>query len=251
MKIKVIYIYLILCLSSFQAVFSQDILQEANDAYSKQEYQKAIMLYEKVLKEKGSSPDLYYNLGNAYYKNKEYPRAILNYERSLLLSPGDADTRFNLELAKTKITDKIEPVGNFFLTIWIETVRDGLSSNSWAVIGIISFILFIAGAYLYFFTRRVVIKKLGFFLGLFLLFVSAVSNCFAFEQKDKMIDRNKAIVFAPTITVKSSPAESGTNLFVLHEGTKVSVLSKVAGWSEILLEDGNRGWMPSDKLEII
>ena len=105
--------------------------------------------------------------------------------------------------------------------------------------------------YLYFFTRNVLLRKIGFFAGLLLLLVSIFSNSFASEQKDKITERNEAIVFAPTITIKSSPAESGTDLFVLHEGTKVKLLDKVGDWSEILLADGNRGWIPTNQIEII
>lgn len=95
------------------------------------------------------------------------------------------------------------------------------------------------------------LKKIGFFLGLILVLVTIIANNFAFSLKDKLTDREEAIIFAPTITVKSSPADSGTDLFILHEGTKVSVLSTVGEWSEIKLSDGNRGWMPTGKLRII
>lgn len=248
---KRIYSILIFCMFCFTQLWSQDLWQQANEAYSKENYSKAITLYEQLQKEKGNSTDLYYNLGNAYYKNKQYPKAILNYERALLLSPGNTDVKFNLDMAKARITDKIEPVGTFFLVMWINTVRDTLSSNSWAILGIICFILFIIGAYLYFFTRQIWLKKMGFFVGLILLVVSIIANCFASAQKEKIEIRNEAIVFAPSITIKSAPAESGTDLFVLHEGTKVKVLSKVGEWSEILIEDGNRGWLPSSDIEII
>ena len=191
------------------------------------------------------------NGANAYYKDKQYAKAILNYERALLLSPGNEDARFNLNMANSHITDKIEPVGSFFLTVWIHSLINTLSSNSWAILGIISFLLFIVGIYLYFFTRNVLLRKIGFFAGLLLLLVSIFSNSFASEQKDKITERNEAIVFAPTITIKSSPAESGTDLFVLHEGTKVKLLDKVGDWSEILLADGNRGWIPTNQIEII
>ena len=133
----------------------------------------------------------------------------------------------------------------------IHSLINTLSSNSWAILGIISFLLFIVGIYLYFFTRNVLLRKIGFFAGLLLLLVSIFSNSFASEQKDKITERNEAIVFAPTITIKSSPAESGTDLFVLHEGTKVKLLDKVGDWSEILLADGNRGWIPTNQIEII
>ena len=164
-----------------------------------------------------------------------------------MLSPGNEDARFNLNMANSHITDKIEVVVCYLFVWKINT----LSSNSWAILGIISFLLFIVGIYLYFFTRNVLLRKIGFFAGLLLLLVSIFSNSFASEQKDKITERNEAIVFAPTITIKSSPAESGTDLFVLHEGTKVKLLDKVGDWSEILLADGNRGWIPTNQIEII
>ncbi|WP_455496943.1 tetratricopeptide repeat protein [Coprobacter sp.] len=247
---KKIYSILLFCCLSV-VVWGQDLLSQANEAYSQENYKKAIELYEKVAQDEGVSSELYYNMGNAYYKDKQYPKAILNYERALLLSPGNDDVRFNLEMANSHITDKVEPVGTFFLSVWIHSLRDSLSSNSWAVLAIVCFLFFVAGIYLYFFTRNVLLRKIGFFAGSVLLLISVLSNNFASEQKDKITERNEAIVFAPTITIKSSPAESGTDLFVLHEGTKVKLLDKVGEWSEILLADGNRGWMPTNQLEII
>lgn len=78
-----------------------------------------------------------------------------------------------------------------------------------------------------------------------------MTNIFAANQKAELVNRSYAIVFAPTVTVKSSPDASGTDLFVLHEGTRVSVKSKLGDWSEIALEDGNVGWMPTKDIEII
>ena len=118
--------------------YAQDVVTQANEAYEQEDFKKAIELYETALKEQGKSADLYYNLGNAYYKDNHYAEAILNYERALLLSPGDEDVRFNLDMAKSHITDKIEPVETFFLTMWFHSVRDSLSSNAWAVVGIVS-----------------------------------------------------------------------------------------------------------------
>lgn len=66
------------------------------------------------------------------------------------------------------------------------------------------------------------------------------------------MDRIGAIVMSPTVTVKSTPDESGTELFVLHEGTKVFVEdNSMKGWKEIRLEDGNKGWIPTEAIEII
>ena len=248
---KKIVIYLLCIVAGMTATYGQESLTKANEAYAQEDYIKAIELYEQTAREHGVSSDLYYNLGNAYYKHNEFAKAILNYERALLLNPGNEDARFNLDMANTHIVDKIDPVGRFFLSVWIDTMRSYLSSNTWAVIGIIAFFLFIGGCYLYLFTWSVPLKKIGFFGGIVVLLIAIMANCFAWGLNEKKEIRNEAIVFDATVSVKSSPAESGTDLFVLHEGTKVVVLSKVGEWSEVKISDGNRGWLPSAAIEII
>ena len=248
---KKIFIYLLLAVTGITVSYGQETLTQANEAYAQEDYIKAIELYEQTLKEQGVSSDLYYNLGNAYYKHNEFAKAILNYERALLLNPGNEDARFNLDMANTHIVDKIDPVGRFFLSVWIDSLRSFLSSNAWAVIGIVSFLLFLLGCYLYLFSKSVRAKKMGFFGGIILFLVSIAANSFAWNLNEKMENRNEAIVFAPTVSVKSSPAESGTDLFVLHEGTKVVMLNKLGDWAEIKISDGNRGWLPLSSIEII
>lgn len=226
-------------------------LQEAADAYGAQKYKEAAAMYETIIAEQGKSPEVYYNLGNSYYKQKLYPQAILNYERALLLSPGDEDIRFNLELARNKITDKIDVVDRSILSVWGDTLRNLCSSDTWSIIAIITFILFVAGVYIYFFTGAVWLRKTGFFGGLLLLVISITANCFAYRQKEKLLTRDEAIIISPSVTVKSSPSDSGTDLFILHEGTKVKITDKVGEWSEVRIEDGNTGWMQNSRMEII
>ena len=229
----------------------ESTLKEAEEAYAKEDYTQAIELYESVMKSYGESAMVYYNLGNAYYKAGKVAPAILNYERALLLNPGDSDTRFNLQVARQKTVDKIEPIGEFFLTRWIGTVEDVYSADGWAKWGVASFVLFIGCLVLFFFSKWIRLKKIGFFAGICFLLISLVANLFADSQQDKLLHRADAIVFASTVTVKSSPDASGTDLFILHEGTKVTIKSTLGEWSEIQLEDGNVGWMPSKEIQQI
>ncbi len=233
------------------AFATQPSMERANEAYTNEAYTEAIAEYEAVAAEQGTSATLYYNLGNAYFKNRAYAAAILNYERALLLEPNNEDAAFNLSIAQAHTVDKIEPLGDFFLTLWLEKMIAMFPSNTWACVAIASFLLFVAAVLLYFFGRSVRLKKLGFFGAILLLIVSGCANRFAYLQKHDQVERNTAIIFAPTITVRSSPSESGTELFVLHEGTKVTVLEKLGEWSEIVVIDGNRGWIPTEKLTII
>ena len=254
MKYMTIYKTLLLglLLGWFLPLCAQEsTLKEAEEAYAKEDYTQAIELYESVLKSYGESAMVYYNLGNAYYKAGKVAPAILNYERALLLNPGDSDTRFNLQVARQKTVDKIEPIGEFFLTRWIGTVEDVYSADGWAKWGVASFVLFIGCLVLVFFSKWIRLKKIGFFAGICFLLISLVANLFADSQQDKLLHRADAIVFASTVTVKSSPDASGTDLFILHEGTKVTIKSTLGEWSEIQLEDGNVGWMPSKEIQQI
>lgn len=247
---KTLFLLLALCLAGI-ARAQETELKEAETAYTKEDYSKAIELYEGILKNHGESAAVYYNLGNAYYKAGQIAPAILNYERCLLLNPGDGDARFNLQMARQKTVDKIEPIGEFFLAKWFRAVEDLGSADAWAMWGIICFLLLILCLALFFFSRIVALKKVSFYAGLALLLLVVLANIFGCHQKEEMLSRAHAIVFAPTVTVKSSPDTSGTDLFVLHEGTNVTVKSTLGEWSEIVLEDGNVGWMPSKDIEKI
>lgn len=247
---KILLFFLIQCLA-WSAYAQDSAIKEAEEAYTKEDYNKAIELYENILKSNGESAAIYYNLGNAYYKADKIASAILNYERALILEPGDGDIRFNLQIARQKTVDNIEPIEDFFLTRWFDTVRNLGAADSWAKLGIVCFILFIGCLILFFFSKWLRLKKIGFYAGILLLVLVIFANIFAKKQKDELVNRMHAIVFSPTVTVKSSPDASGTDLFILHEGTKVLIKSTLGDWSEIQLEDGNIGWMPSKDIEKI
>jgi len=227
------------------------LLKQANDAYAKNDFQAAAGLYEQLLKENGESATVYYNLGNSYYKLNKVALSILNYERALLLEPGNSDIRFNLDIAKLKTVDKIQPIDDFFLTGWFRYVQNLLSTDAWSKFSIACFILLIVCLFVFFFARLTFIKKLGFFAGIGLLVAVILGNCFAYNQKQRLTQRNEAIIFAPTTTIKSSPDASGTDLFILHEGTKVKLRTKLGNWNEIVTADGNVGWINNSDFEVI
>lgn len=235
------------------AAFAQTPFERAGAVYNAQRYADAVALYDSIEVARGVSPELYYNRGNAYYKMGKYAHAILNYERALLLAPGNPDIKYNLELANTRIADKIEVTGTFFINVWAEHVRDWFNSNTWATIAVVAFLLFIIGLVVYIFTdaMHMRIKKIGFFFALPMLIISAVALSSAIAQNNRCNAHNEAIVFAPEVAVKSSPADSGTELFILHEGTKVTLREQVGEWVEVTISDGNRGWLPIKTIEVI
>ena len=224
---------------------------EADSAYARGEFQQAIKDYEALLKQ-GASADLYYNLGNAYYRTENITRAVLNYERALLLSPGDRDIRFNLQIAQSKTIDKIVPESEMFFFTWYKTLVNLMSVDGWARTSLVSLALVIILLLVYLFSDRIWLRKIGFFGGVVLLLLFVMSNVFAWQQKQNLLFRKGAIVITPSVTVKSTPANNGTDLFVLHEGTKVMITdSSMKGWKEIRIADGKEGWIESSQLEEI
>ena len=224
---------------------------EGDSAYMKNDYASAIQIYEALLN-RGEAADIYYNLGNSYYKAGDIAKDILNYERALLLQPGNGDIRANLEIARSKTVDKVEPVPEIFFVSWTKSLINSMSVDSWAVCGVVCFILLIVSLYLFIFSKQIVLKKAGFISGIVFLAVTILANVFANQQKDELTNRNSAIVINPSVTVRSTPSESGTSLFILHEGHKVGVKDgSMKDWKEIRLEDGKVGWVPASAIEII
>ena len=224
---------------------------EADSAYVRGNYQEAIKGYESLLKQ-GASAEIYYNLGNAYYRTENITRAVLNYERALLLSPGDGDIRFNLQIARSKTIDKIVPESEMFFVTWYRSLVNIMSVDGWGRMALVSLALVIVLFLVYLFSARVWMQKVGFFGGGALLVVFALSNIFAWQQSQNLLYRKGAIVVAPSVTVKSTPAQNGTDLFILHEGTKVVITDgSMKDWREIRLADGKKGWLESKKIELI
>ena len=224
---------------------------EADSAYVRGEYQQAITDYEALLKQ-GGSAELYYNLGNAYYRTENITKAVLNYERALLLSPGDPDIRFNLQIARSKTIDKIVPESEMFFITWYHALVNLMSVDAWARMALISLALVIMLLLVYLFASRIWLRKVGFFGGILLLIVFVLSNLFAWQQKQNLLFRKGAIITASSVTVKSTPAKNGTDLFILHEGTKVNITDgSMRGWLEIRIADGKEGWIERNKLEEI
>ena len=249
--IRTFLLMLVLALPLMTAQASDNRMVEANMLNGNGEYAKAIDKYEQILKTGVESPSLYFNLGYAHYKSGSLAPAILNFERARLLAPNDLDINYNLGLAYSQTVDKIDVVGDVFFVRWINGIKNKGTSNSWAIWFLISFALMIACAGFYFFGQYPFMRKIGFYIGVGLLFFCCVTLSFSMSQKSKLTNRNTAIVFSSVVTVTSSPDERGTELVVLHEGTKVSIVSRLGEWCEIELSDGNVGWLKMNAVEVI
>ena len=224
----------------------------ADSAYATADYATAIHIYEQLLATEGEAASVYYNLGNAYYKSNDIAHSILNYERALLLDPSNEDIQFNLELARSKAVDKNAIVSELFFVRWFRDFSSIMPVDGWAKCGILCFIVLILCLTLFIFNKKSKTKKIIFIFALLSLICTILANVIASNQKDKMNYRESAIIMEPSVTVRSTPSTSGTELFILHEGKKVTIKDdSMKEWKEIEIEDGNIGWLPASAIEQI
>ena len=194
---------------------------------------------------------LYYNLANAYFKAGANGKAILYYNKALRIAPSQEDIRHNLALAEAQTKDRIAVIPEFFLNRWLRTLRNSMSCTAWSVLSLVWFGVLLAFGVLFLLASQVRWRKVGFYGALcaFVLFVATTS--FAVSSRNDMLSHNEAIVMGTAISVKSSPDRSATDLFVLHEGTKVKVLAEVDEWVEVVIADGKKGWTERKNIEEI
>lgn len=221
-------------------------------AYTDGKFADASTAWTSIEESGQKSAKLYYNLGNAWFKQGNYPKAILNYERALRLDPSYSDARYNLEFTGNFVQDKIEPVPEFILKSVARKVCYVMSSNVWAVIFLVLLAAALMMGLLFLLGSSVGKRRAGFYCGIVLLLLSAGALSFSAWQKSDSVKTDTAIVMSPVSSVKSSPSSgSSKDLFVIHEGTKVTILDEVGTWKNISLADGRQGWIPAADLEVI
>lgn len=228
-----------------------ELVRMANTDYTERRYEKAIKGYEEAINQGFESSALYFNMGNAWFKLRDVPMAILYYEKAARLDPGDEDIRFNLELANTRIVDKIDAVPVLFFHRWWKEAQSWYSPDGWARMTIWVMSLFFLFAALYLLLRQRFLRKMFFGCSLLFLLATALSFTFAWKTYAIRQQQKEAIIFSPAIHVKSSPDENSVDLFVVHEGTKVVLTDTLGTWYKVVIANGSVGWIPADALRII
>jgi hypothetical protein len=232
------------------SLLAQDLdtrFNQANKAYADEDYQQAIELYSNILGEGLESGEVFFNLGNAYYKINDLGRAILNYEKARKYIDGDPALEQNLKLAQLRIVDKIEPIPQLFIVEWWTTLMQIFSLDTllWLTFTLFSLVaLFIMGLLMY--SKRIFYRLIWIASILFILFfVITTSVIYEFETT------KFGVILEKKVSVVSEPDSDGTEVFILHEGTKVKINRTLNDWMEISIPDGKIGWLKQSALAVI
>lgn len=214
--------------------------------YEAGEYEKAAAVFETVAKNGIRNGKLYYNIANAYLKDNRLGPAILWYERAYKLIPGDPDLRFNLDYARSLLKD--EP-GTFsspvvqIIFFW----KDLLRASAWQWLGIGAGAIFWCMLAVVWFFKKFALKP--FVYGFLILAV--LSSGTAVYRSNVAVIHPRAVILDKAVSVRSGFSAETTELFVLHEGTLVSVEKQNDGFLKIRYAEDKIGWVTESMAEII
>ena len=234
-------------------------IDRANQAYKQELYNEALKLYLQEAEKTGVSSALYCNIGDTYYRLKDNVHAVLFYERALLLDPSNSDARFNLEFVRGKM-QLPDDAGDSWFSNWVDQTVSRFSSNTWAIIAIITFLLFLAGVAVYMFMDNVLMRKIGFFGGAVLIVACILANLAAFHVYNKATAGNGAIIMPETVTLSKAPREprdKEQEAFQLQQGTRVEIVDTITDsangskWLQVSTAGGHKAWLSAKDVEVI
>ena len=233
-------------------------IDRANQAYKQELYNEALKLYLQEAEQTGVSSSLYCNIGDTYYRLKDNVHAVLYYERALLLDPSNNDARFNLEFVRGKM-QLPDDAGDSWFSNWVDQTVSRLSSNTWAIIAIVTFLLFLAGLAAYLFMDNVLMRKIGFFGGALMITASVLANLAAFHVYHKATGGNGAIVMPETVTLSTAPRaprDKSEEAFDLQQGTRVEIVDSISDktsgkWLQVSTAGGHKAWLNAKDVEVI
>lgn len=222
----------------------------AMNHYLNNDYENALKIYDSIYQQSYSSADLFYNMGNCHYKLGDIANSIYFYEKALVIQPNDKDIQHNLGIANLSLKNKVEQLPEIFYISWYNKFISLISSDGWAILSIILFITSLILFGLFLFSKKIVLRKTGFIVGIIFFISSLCTLIFSRTQAKKITDNHYAIIFESSM-VKSSPGSESHNLFEIDEGLKVFVKDSVNSWINIRLADGKEGWIPAENLKKI
>lgn len=246
---------LIICQANITTISrnnSKTIKESGDSLYRAGKYRNAISVYSSILKQEGISPDIYYNLGNCYYRINDIPNAILHYERALKLDPADSDVRYNLSIAREKIPDKNVVHYDTFISAWWNSIANLFDLTTLKIISFLSFTLLLVIELLVRSDQLHSLKKTLRYCEYICLTICILSNLAAFQQYHNIVKSNGAIVMVEHVSIKSSPTDVSTDLFVLHSGSRIEITdNSMMEWCRVKYDDAKQGWIKKNNIEII
>ena len=245
---KKIFIILFLSMPLMAVEVETSIIYENGmDAYRKGQYDLAIQEFESIISNNWNSPELYYNLGNAFYRSGNIAGAVWAFESCLKLSPTHEDAKYNLKLTNLQVIDRIDLPSPPFYLKWYLGIKERYTQSQWLNIFLFILLLFALLMAASRITSSPVLGKLqGIMMTVLFMIVFLTLHSIWTENSYHL-----GIIYSTKVEARSEPNQFSTRLFEVHEGLRVSINHVVDDWVEIELFDGKMGWIEDSQIRLI
>jgi tetratricopeptide (TPR) repeat protein len=221
-----------------------DYWQRGNRHFAAQNYDSAAFYFGQLAAANPDAPEVYYNLGNAYYRLNNIGKAVLYYSRALQLKPAYAEAADNLELAQSRIKNRITQPQDIFFVTWWKTIASPANAGIWSVVALVLFVFLLLLIYFRRMRRPIAAQLVA---GVAVLF--AVSMALAYASSQAGIEHDAAVVMQEGVTFR---AEKGEKSVSVPEGTIVTLRDSESGaWVKVSLPDGRTGAVQRNAIEKI
>jgi len=231
--------------------YIDSLMNVGNSAYQNSLWHDAINCYMQIDSAGYQSADLYYNLGNSFFKSGDKAHALLWYERALRLSPNNEDIEHNIAFVNRQIIDKMEILPSIFIVSWWNEISGLCTSNTWAILSIVCVWTTIASLLLFLLSTPAFLRKTGNILLIISIILCIFCVICASREKNRYNQKPEAIIMEKVVSAQSSPTDNGKELFVIHEGLKISITDYSGKYIEIKLPSGEKGWILGENAEVI
>jgi hypothetical protein len=214
--------------------------QQANESYSRGDYQKAIEQYIKIIKEKGYSTAVLTNLANSYVQTGETGRAVLNYERALRLAPSNSDIKSNLNMVRKN--NGLFPKD----PAWSEQIIHILTINQWTIMACIALLFCSLSQFIA--IRGHLTKKVttGITItSIFIFGLAASATAFHYQYF------NPSVVITPKARLLVSPFTSSASIGTIQEGRLLYPEKNHGDYVYVIDETNRKGWIHFPSIEAV
>jgi tetratricopeptide (TPR) repeat protein len=216
---------------------------EANRAYAAGKYEEATKVYKALIDSGQGNAAVFYDLGNTWFRRGYLGHAILNYERALALDPEQPEAAANLAFVREKARSLELPQGRLerYLVYGTSAIYTGLAcAGFW--IGVFALAAF-------FFSRRRSKAALGLTILGLLLCAGAIGV--EYLRETGAHGRDLAVVTTKSAEARVATADSASSVLALPAGSEVKILSTRGDWSYAELPNNTRGWIPTERVELV
>jgi tetratricopeptide (TPR) repeat protein len=243
MRFLNIFIISFLFVNKIFAQSSQD-WNAANQAYDSSDYERAIVLYSKIIEQQPLNTQVLYNLGNSNYKLNNIADAVWYYEKVLTIDPNHKDASINKTIAKQRIPNAIKSNDPIFFVKWWNIMTHPTNSNTLAYFAMFVSMLTVV---------LIVLKnkiRVPIQLTIMLALVTIAALTIAVISANNQLLNKKGIIFGSQTQLLSSP-DVLKNAFNIPEATEANIIDTKGDWCFVELPDSRTGWVRINQIRTL